>query len=361
MLINMNIGGTEKALLNMLDEIDNTQYNVTILLLEKYGGFIEDIPSRVNVRYLHGYNDIKAIYKKPPFRASIDLFKQGKLTNGLILSLSHLVYKITNDRSTYFKYLLKDMENISEVYDIAIAYAGPMDLISYYIINKVNAKRKIQWIHFDITKISIDKYFLKKLYSKFDKICVVSKEAKEKLNDMIPSLSSKTEVFHNVVPKNKILKMAQDEYGFDDEYNGTRILTVGRLSKEKGQDMIMPIVAKLKTDGFNIRWYIIGDGNLRQECESLIKKYDIQKECILLGTKTNPYPYMKECNIYVQPSRYEGYCVTTLEAKVFNKPIIATNVNGMKEQMEDNENFYIVNVNESDLYERIKKVLMMIS
>ena len=357
MMINMNIGGTEKALLNMIDEIDNTKYNVTILMLEKYGGFLDYIPSWVNIKYIDEYKDLKPLYNNPPMKSAIKLIKQGKLTKGLTIGVSHLIYKITNDRSIYFRYLLKECKNIEEDYDVAIAYAGPMDLISYYIINKVKAEEKIQWVHFDVTKIGINKFFAEKLYSKFDKIYVVSAEAKNKLDNLIPSLASKTEVFHNIVPKNKIIKMAEEGQGFEDEFDGIRILTVGRLSHEKGQDMVIPIVSKLKLEGYPIRWYLIGDGNLRNECEKLIKKYNVEDECVLLGTKLNPYTYMKECDIYVQPSRYEGYCVTTMEVKVFEKYMVVTDVNGIKEQINNNKKGLIVDISEDDIYENVKKII----
>lgn len=357
MIINMNVGGTERALLNMIDEIDNTQYNVTILMLEKYGGFLENIPSWVSIKYVAEYKYIKHIYNNPPIHSFKELIKQGKLKQGLSIVLSHLVYKITNDRSIYFKYILKDCKCIDNEYDVAIAYAGPMDLISYYVIHKIKAKKKIQWIHFDVTKIDCNKVFMEKLYRQIDKIYVVSKEGKDKLDKLIPSLKSKTEVFHNIVSKNKILRMAEEGQGFNDEFNSTRILTVGRLSKEKGQDMIMPVISRLKSDGYKFRWYLVGDGNLRGKCEQLIEQYGIENECILLGSKSNPYTYMKECDIYVQPSRYEGYCVTTIEAKVLNKFIVVTDVNGMKEQMNGEENCFIVDINEYKLYEGIKKIL----
>lgn len=357
MVINMNIGGTEKALLNMIDEINPNEFEVTILMLEKYGGFLNQIPQWVNVKYVKNYEYIKEIYSKPPFKVSKELINLGELKKGFNIGFSHLIYKLTNDRSAYFKYILKDCGDLNEEYDIAVAYAGPMDLISYYVINKINAKKKIQWIHFDVTKISFDKKFIKKLYSKFDKVFVVSKEAKEKLDNLIPSLTSKTEVFHNIVSKNKIHNMANIGDGFEDEFDGTRILTVGRLSEEKGQDMIIPVVAKLKEEGYNIRWYIIGEGNLRTKCESLIKKYKLESEVVLLGSTDNPYKYMKECDIYVQTSIHEGYCITLAEVKKLYKPIITTNFISAKEHIHNNFNGLIVDVSKEGIYKGIKKLL----
>ena len=357
MVINMNIGGTEKALLNMIDEIDPNKFEVTILMLEEYGGFLNQIPQWVNVKYVKNYEYIKEIYSKPPFKVSKELINLGELKKGFNIGFSHLIYKLTNDRSTYFKYILKDCGDLNEEYDRAVAYAGPMDLISYYVINKINAKKKVQWIHFDVTKISFDKKFIKKLYSKFDKVFVVSKEAKEKLDNLIPSLTSKTEVFHNIVSKNKIKNLAYIGEGFEDEFDGTRILTVGRLSREKGQDITIPILARLKGEGYNVRWYCIGDGNLKEECKDLISKYNLENDYILLGTKSNPYKYMKECDIYVQPSRYEGYCTTTLEAKYLSKPIIVTDVNGMREQIQNNVNGIIVEDESEGIYNSIRLLL----
>ena len=358
MVINMNIGGTEKALLNMIDEINPNEFEVTILMLEKYGGFLNQIPQWVNVKYVKNYEYIKEIYSKPPFKVSKELINLGELKKGFNIGFSHLIYKLTNDRSTYFKYILKDCGDLNEEYDIAIAYAGPMDLISYYVINKINANKKVQWIHFDVTKISFDKKFIKKLYSKFDKVFVVSKEAKEKLDNLIPSLTSKTEVFHNIVSKNKIHNMANIGDGFEDEFDGTRILTVGRLSEEKGQTLIPKLVKRLVDDNFNIKWYCIGDGESRKEIENMIEQFNIHKELILLGTQSNPYPFIKNSDIYVQTSKHEGYCITLAEAKLLAKPIITTNFVGAREQIENGKNGIIVNFSEDELYESIKKLIL---
>ena len=358
MIINMNIGGTEKALLNMIDEINPNEFEVTILMLEEYGGFLNQIPQWVNIKYVNNYASIKDIYSNSPFKVSKQLIYTGNLIKGFNIGFSHLIYKLTNDRSVYFKYILKDCGDLNEEYDIAVAYAGPMDLISYYVINKINAKKKIQWIHFDVTKISFDKKFIKKLYSKFDKVFVVSKEAKEKLDNLIPSLTSKTEVFHNIVSKNKIHNMANIGDGFEDEFDGTRILTVGRLSEEKGQTLIPKLVKRLVDDNLKIKWYCIGDGESRKEIENMIEQFNIHKELILLGTQSNPYSFIKNSDIYVQTSKHEGYCITLAEAKLLAKPIITTNFVGAREQIENGKNGIIVNFSEDELYESIKKLIL---
>ncbi|MGL5384031.1 MAG: glycosyltransferase [Culicoidibacterales bacterium] len=357
MMINMNIGGTEKALLNLLDEIDPNNFTVTVVLLEATGGFLTDIPDWVQVEYLQGYERVKELYKKAPFQAAKQLMRAGKLMQATAFFATHLIYKVTHNRHLYFQVLTKYLSQVEGDYDIAIAYAGPMDLISYYVTHKIKAEKKVQWVHFDVTKIGFDAQYAAKLYQPFDKIYVVSSEGRAKFIDLLPKFANKTEVMHNLISTKKIQQLAQKGQGFTDEFSGVRIVTVGRLSHEKGQDLIMQVVAKLKRDGYNIRWYVIGEGNLRSTCEALIAQYNIETECILLGSQKNPYPYMKQADLYVQTSRHEGYCITLAEAKALQKPIVTTNFTGASEHVTDETIGQIVEISEQGLYEGIKKHL----
>jgi glycosyltransferase involved in cell wall biosynthesis len=357
MLINMNVGGTEKALLNMVSEIPSAEYDITLLMLEEYGGFLNSIPSHVQIKYLNNYKNIKKILNIPPHIAAYDLFRSGKLIKALSIILLHLLSKMTKERSIFYKYVLKDYKNSKTEFDVAVAYAGPMDFITYFVINKIKAKRKIQWIHFDITRIGFNKKFAAKVYYKFDKVFVVSNEGKNKLISLLPKLKEKTETFFNLISPSSIVKMAQDGKGFEDNFSGVRILTVGRLTKEKGQDLTIPVLDKLKKAGYNVRWYLIGEGGARKEYENLVKEYGVKDNFIFLGAKSNPYPFMKHCDLYVQPSRHEGYCITLAEAKCFNKAIISTNFTGASEQIIHNHTGIVINFDEQELYIAIKQLL----
>ncbi len=357
MIINMNVGGTEKALLTMLSEIDKEKYDVTLLMLEEFGGFLSDVPEWVNIKYVNYYSDIKSVLNKPLHTTALEQIKFGRIGEFIKYSYFYLLSKIKKDRIFLFKHILKNYPNLEKEYNLAVAYAGPMDFISYFVINKIKAKKKIQWVHFDITKIGFNYSFAKKIYSKFDKIFVVSEQAKDKVKENLPPLKDKVDVFYNIVSRNLIREMAEEE-SFIDRFDGIRILTVGRISQEKNQAMTIPILARLKSDGYNIRWYCIGDGGkYKEECERLIKSYNIEDSYLILGTKTNPYPYMKDCDIYVQPSLHEGYCITLAEAKCFDNPIIATNFTGAREQLIETGCGLVSNINENDLYIKIKEIL----
>ena len=352
MVINMNIGGTEKALLNMISEMSLEEYEITILMLEKYGGFLEDIPKEVKVRYLNEYEEIKPLFNNPPIQISKKLLAEGKVIKALNIFTLNLICKAIGERSLYYKYLLRNNVE-TEFYDIAVAYAGPMEFITYYVLKKINAKKKVQWIHFDVSKIGFNGKFSNKYFKKFNRVFVVSDEGKNKLLEKVPKLDN-VEVKHNVVPIKQIKKLANQGKGFKDDFDGIRILTVGRLAKEKGQDLTIEVMRMLKEDGKNVRWYCIGDGVAKREYLNLVKKYELEDDYVFLGSKSNPYTYMKECDIYVQPSRHEGFCITLAEAKCFNKNIITTNFVGAKEQLSDYEKGIITEISSKKIYEAIK-------
>jgi glycosyltransferase involved in cell wall biosynthesis len=357
MLINMNVGGTEKALLNMINEIPKEDYEITLLMLEEYGGFLEYIPAHVKVEYLHGYNQIKPILNQPLQREAFTALRKGSLIRFFILMSIYIFTKIFKNNYLVFKYALKDYRKIETQYDVAVAYAGPMDFISYFVIKRIKAKKKIQWIHFDVTKIGFSKRFANKIYKEFDRIIVVSNEAKLKLFKLLPSIKNKTEVCLNIISSNTIQNQAKIGNGFKDDFDGLRLLTIGRLSKEKGQDLAIKAFLKLINDGYKVKWYCLGEGNSRKEYENLIMVNNLEDKFILLGADPNPYSYLEQCDIYVQPSRYEGYCITLIEAKQFFKPIVTTNVNGANELIVNGKTGIIVNIDENDIYYAIKNFI----
>jgi glycosyltransferase involved in cell wall biosynthesis len=357
MVINMNVGGTEKALLNMISELPKDKFDITVLMLEKYGGFLNYIPSEVQVKYLEEYKNIKKEINTPPLKTIFRAIRSRKIVKAFIMAYLYLLSKIMKERSLFYKFILKGFPVVKNEYDVAVAYAGPMDFISYFILNKVNAKKKVQWIHFDINKIAFNKYFAAKIYKKFDKIFVVSNEGKEKLINRLPDLNDKTEVFTNLISSKLIKEEASKGKGFNDEFKGIRLVTVGRLSSEKGHDIAIKVLSRLIKDGLNVRWYCIGGGNLRKKYEELVDNLNLKSEFIFLGEDPNPYHYIKDCDIYVQPSRHEGYCITLAEARALQKPIVTTNFTGAKEQIKNKQTGLIVDVNEDQIYYAIKKLI----
>ena len=357
MMINMNVGGTEKALLNLLNNIDRNKYRVTILMLERKGGFLNHIPDWVEVKVVNEYEALRELLNDPPQKVALKLIKSGKVIFGISVLLHYIWCKLVGEMSVYYRYILKDIKIIDNNYDIAVAYAGPMDLISYFVLNKIIAKTKIQWIHFDINKININNKFSRKIFTKFNNLYVVSKSARDNLVERFPEIKDKTEVFYNIISKEQIISLSKDGQGFDDDFDGIRILTVGRLCREKGQDLAIGALEKLIRAGYKVKWYCVGEGPSRGYYEDIAKSKGIADSFVLLGATTNPYIYMNECDIYVQPSRHEGYCITLAEARCFSNPIVTTDFSGAREQIIDNETGLICTVDENEIYLSIKKLL----
>ncbi|SFD66972.1 Glycosyltransferase involved in cell wall bisynthesis [Lentibacillus persicus] len=358
MVINMNIGGTEKALLNMIPALRQKGFDITILMLERDGGFLNAIPKDVEIELIGNYETFKQDLQDPPVRTILRHFKSGKVLKAFNIFTIHAITKLTKERSLFYKYLLKDVPEYKNQYDIAVAYAGPMELISYFIAYKVNAGKKIQWVHFDINQIGFNANYASKIFNFFDRIFVVSDEGRGKLVDRVPSLSEKTAVFPNVISQQLIEQQADAGEGYnDDDFKGIRILTVGRLSLEKGQDIAIKALAKLKNEGFDVKWYCVGKGGMGEKYKQMAEKLHVKDHFIFLGETPNPYHYMKHCDIYVQPSRHEGYCITLAEAKALHKPIVSTNFTGAKEQIEHDQTGLIVNGDETSIAQAVKKLI----
>lgn len=345
MAINMNVGGTEKSLINLIHEMPSTEYEITVLLLEKSGDYLETLEQfeNVTVKELNQYTSKRFLIHDPPKNVIKHYLKEKEMIKAFKMLISYIISKVSNNGCFYIRQVVDEFSSDLGNYDVAVAYAGPMDFISQFIIDKMSADIKIQWIHFDVDKIYFDKKFARKVYSEFDKVFVVSEFAKRHLLKAVPEIRDFTEVKYNVVSAELCKSLADVGESFDDNFDGVRILTVGRLSKEKGQDIIPKVINELCKQNISFRWYLIGEGNLKNKIDSEIKSMGLEQHLVFLGLKTNPYPYYKDCDIYVQPSIHEGYCLTLAEAKVFNKIIISTDFSGAREQFENYKNGTIVN------------------
>ncbi|MCR2822020.1 glycosyltransferase [Lederbergia panacisoli] len=346
----MIMGGVEKALIAMLNSIPKDQYEVTVLLMGMGGELEEDIPEHVIVEPLFGYENsiIEKIWNYCLRGRFIQAFKTGFYT-----------IKARFAKSIYEQELLysKRIGEFSKDYDIAIAYHVPASFPVQVVMNNIKAKMKIAWIHSDVSQYQKELIPYLPLYENFDKIFCVSEYGMKIFNEQYPHLKNKTALFYNMFDEKQMILMANHDNGFIDEFKGIRILTIGRLSREKGQDIIPGTLKRLKEEGFNIRWYCIGDGSFSGELKKLIENYELKENLILLGTKKNPYSFIKQCDIYVQPSRHEGYCISLAEARAFNKPIITTNFVGAREQIIDGETGVIINFDENQLYHAIKTLV----
>lgn len=347
----------EKSLLSLLSIIPIQQYEITLYLLEKKGGFLDYVPDGVKIAEAKWYKGIKSIVMQPPQHTARDYAHRRRYFKLFSFLWAYVVSQKTGNRFVFYKHVFKSVPYHDETYDLAVSYQGPTDLIDYYIANRVQAKEKISWVHFDVSKHHINVPLYSTLYRKYKRVMVVSEAAKQQLHRRIPGVAGKTQVFPNVVPYRFIQQMAKEAVPFDDHYDGLRIVTVGRLSPEKGQDVAIEVLYRLRQEGQEVKWYCIGEGKSRQDYEQRIERYGLNAHFMLLGAKTNPYPYMAKADVYVQTSRHEGFCLTLAEAKCLNKPIVTTNFIGAYEQIDHGRTGYIVQCDATELYGAIRYLL----
>lgn len=359
LLSSMNVGGVEKAFLSMLPYIPRDKYEIHLGLINVKGGFLEDIPQDVIIHHINCYSKYKEIINDPPLKVIIHELKKGHILNFIIQTFLYIHFKLTQNRYLLYKYILRKEPTFPIIFDLAIAYAGPSQAIDYYVAKKVKAKKKCGWIHFDIEKFGIDKGMTNLLYSEYNKIFIVSKTAQNKFDKIFPKLKNKTEVFYNIVSPEQIHQLANIAPTFKDSFTGKRILTVGRITFEKGHDIAIKALKILIDKGYNVKWYFVGDGKHRKYCESLAQQLNIQNHINFIGVEKNPYGYMRDCDIYVQPSRHEGYCITLAEARIFTSPIVATNFVGAKEQLTNRNNGIVTEFSEENIAAGIIQALTL--
>ena len=353
----MNVGGVEKAFLGLLSIIPIEKYEIHVGFLQAKGGYMKYLPSYICIHEINIFKKYWRIINDPPIPYIKSLFKQGKIIDALVHSIIHFYFKLTGNRYWFYKYMLRNEPIMIENFDIAIAFAGPSQAIDYYICEKINAPIKCGWIHFDVTKFGIDKGMTRRLYQQYQKIFIVSQTAKEKFDSIFPELKNKTEVFYNIISKEQVKKLAIKGSTFTDNFQGVRILTVGRLSEEKGQNVAIQALKLLLDNGYNVRWYFVGEGKLMDTCKQLAEKLQISNSAVFLGLQTNPYGFMRDCDIYVQPSRHEGFCITLAEALCFNNPIVATNFTGAKEQLKLHSNCIVSNMSAEDIAIALQSII----
>lgn len=228
--------------------------------------------------------------------------------------------------------LLSDSaDRFDEKYDLAISYLEGGS--AYYVADHVNAVKKAAFIHVDYSRAGYTRKLDKDCYLKFDRVFTVSDEVKKAFTEVYPECADRTEVFHNILDRDKILEKAELPGGFADDFDGYRILTVGRLERQKAFEVSIDAMALLKKKGMKVRWYVLGEGSERKRLEEKIEAVGLKNDFLLMGAVENPYPYMARADVYVHASRFEGKSIAIQEAQILGKPILVSDCSGNREQV----------------------------
>ncbi|WP_228307721.1 glycosyltransferase [Priestia sp. J2] len=348
----MEVGGVERSLISMLNNFDYQHYRINLMLYSHTGDFMNLLPNQPHLL------EESVAYKT--FRMSIgQALKSGKILLGLVRLMAK--YKANLSRSSekgykqmqyMWKYSLPFLPKHEEQYDLAISYLWP----HYFIAEKVKAKTKIAWIHTDFSTVDTDEKVDIQMWNKFDYIVAVSEECKNAFIQKYPSLEKKIIVMENITSPDFVRTLANEKVE-NPMLNDQRfkIITVARLSYAKGIDNAVKALKLLQDKGYkDIAWYVVGYGGDEKMLKELIKENGLENCFVLLGKQTNPYPYMKEADLYVQPSRYEGKAVTVGEAQILYKPVLITNYATAQSQVKDGLDGYICGLSIEEIAEGIE-------
>ncbi|MFD0961405.1 glycosyltransferase [Paenibacillus chungangensis] len=329
-------GGGERSLINLLSYIDYEQYEVDLHLMNHEGIFLELLPGEVNLLPLsEGY----LRFSQPIGRSVADHLKQGELS----LALNRMLFSLNNrargnvsvKEQAGWKYVSPSLRNLQHEYDAAIGYLEKSSI--YFCVDKVKAKKKIGWIHNDYDKLGMNPSFDNRYFGGLDHIVTVSEECACVLKRRFPQYQHKVSVLYNIISPTMINNMVAltDESMYQRKDNETVVLSIGRLHEQKNFKLAILACKELKDRGCSVQWYVIGEGDERDQLVQLINENNLTSNFHLLGLKTNPYPYIAQADLYVQTSRYEGKSVAIDEAKILKKPIVITNFSTAHDQLAD--------------------------
>ncbi len=353
----LDSGGGEKSLINLLTTLDFNQYDVELRLFAKRGLFLDLVLNEVKVTEISGdYQHFsKAVLSSVLYfisRLKIELAIHRII---FFIKNSFIKNKAIAEQQTWENKAVA-IPKFKEEYDTAIAFIEKSSI--YYLINKVNAKQKIGWIHTNYTSSGLNADFDRDYFSQLDYLVTVSPECQQSLNANFPEIQSKIKVVHNIVSVKTVQQLASENIN-DTQFkpNDFTIVTVARLSQEKGIDTAVEACKIAVESNKKIKWYVIGEGNERAKLQQLIADYQLQNHFFLLGLRANPYPYVKHATVYVQPSRYEGKSIAIDEAKILAKPIVVTNFTTAKDQINHLKNGIISGNDATQLANDILMVL----
>lgn len=332
--------GAEVAMLELLRRLCKYELELYVYVLTGQGEMVKDLPEGVRLlnksfcdSVVHSSQGRKSLAKKVIKSA----FSRGSVFRNFGYLVSNFVRMVSKKRIQPDKLLWRVLSDGADVfdeeYDLAVSFLEGGS--AYYVCDHVKAKKKAAFIHIDYSRAGYTRKLDKDCYLKFDRVFAVSGEVMENFLAAYPECKSATQVFHNMLDEERIHRLSLEEDGFEDDFGGIRILTVGRLMYQKAFDLAIEAMKLIKDAGYPARWYVVGEGDLRGSLEKQIASLDLQKDFVLLGAKANPYPFYRQADIYAHLTRFEGKSIAIQEAQILGKPIVASDCSGNHEQIEN--------------------------
>ncbi|MCI8760795.1 MAG: glycosyltransferase [Clostridia bacterium] len=322
----LDIGGIEKALLALANQLQKRNYCVTIVLEKKQGIFLKQLDPNIQI-IEYRPNESKNKLKR-------------KIINAIKRIQFILQYK--------------------NKFDFSASFATYSNVASF--VSRIASKNNCLWGHadyltvFNHQKEEVKKFFEEKKYDQFKHIVFVSQEGTESFLRIFPKMKERTITCNNLIDGQKILEMANEAIEMSRDKETFTFINVGRHDeKQKRLTRIIKAAEELKKENDKFKVLFIGDGQDHEFYKEMVKAKQLEDTILFLGKKKNPYPYFKIADCVVLSSDYEGYPVVFLESFILNKPIITTKVSDY-EEIELGRGL-VAEKNEQDIYEKMKDML----
>lgn len=338
-------GGAEKSLVSLLPLLNQEKYEIHLWMLHRGMVFESLLSDNIVIEPEPSYN----VYERAKFRIA-------HICYSILFRLKSLLGKSEHTAETFWKCVGNAYKVPSGTYDIAIAYQQGVP--TYMVSTKINAQKRIAWINADIFAAGYDISYNAAFYDQYDALVPVSQNLESVLREKYPQYSEKYHCIYDILNPDLIRRQSQipvDDFIFNHQH--PLIVTTGRLAIAKNHRLAVEAAKILQDRGVEFVWLFVGDGEERPNIESLIKIYNLQKYVILLGERTNPYPYMAQCDVYVQTSSFEGYGLTIAEAKILGKPVVSTNFDVVHDQIKHEHNGLIAEMTPESVADNILRLI----
>ena len=358
----LGVAGAEKALLELLKKFTPDQFDVSLYVLMDQGELIHQIPEYVRILNKN-YSDASVLSKEGKRVLNKTILKRLFRKNAIFRNISYLLKAFEKMRKNgriypdklLWRVMSDSADKLNEQYDMAIAYLEGGS--TYFVHDHVKADKKYTFLHVDYGYAGYTRQLDKNCYLDYDRIFTVSDEVKISFLHAYPECKEKTVVFHNLIDQEEIKRKALLSGGFEDYYEGKRILTVGRLTAQKAYEVSIDAMKLLKDQGVKARWYVLGEGELREKLQDRINRLGLEQDFILLGAKENPYPYYVQCDLYVHATRFEGKSIAIQEAQTLGCAILVSDCSGNREQVVNDVDGMMCSLTPEAISEQIKLLL----
>lgn len=351
----LHSGGIEKSLVTLLSLFDYDRYEVDLQLFADEGLFLDRVPEQVH----HLPSLFPGEYRKNIREALPILLRQGHPLIALCRLLVTFAGKTRGEMGDRLYRMWRIEKHFvrapKKEYDAVVAFMEGQPI--YYAVSKVRAKRKIGFIHGDYGAMGLNADLDRRYVARLDALCTVSESCRAALCKAFPGGDAKFHVIYNIISARFMRQMAEAPADFGDSFTGPRILTIARLSHQKGLDLALLAAMLMKKRGYAFRWYIIGVGPEEDDLKLQAKELGLSETVVFLGERGNPYPFLRTCDIYAQTSRFEGKSIAVDEAMVMARPILLTDFSTAADQIDSEKNGLIVPMTPEGIAEGLQRLL----